>query len=139
MPIIAPPEDLALTLVRCAEDHAIDRLEALLLRERSERERDDLNSCDEKRAERLKATRATDVAFPRRDSGSTSDSSDGRGQWEDESTRSATEFQGSQDSMPSVNVTSGQHRLVSREIWSNAFGITDDLRKEITRWILKVR
>lgn len=139
VPIIAPPARITPTIVRCAEDQAIDRLRALLFRERSERERDGLNAHDEKRTERLKAIHGTDLAFSRRDSASTSDSSDGRCQWEEESTLSAIESQESQHSAPSVKILPAQHRLVSQETWSNAFGIANEFRKEVTRWMLKVR
>ena len=127
--------------MRCAEDQAIDRLKALLLRERSERQRDGLNVHDETRTERLKAIYATDLAFSRRDSASTSDSSDSCGQWEEESTRSAIDSQESQDLAPiqSVKIFPAQHRLIVQEIWSNAFGIANDFRKEMTGWILEVR
>ncbi|KAH0835447.1 hypothetical protein J3R83DRAFT_9080 [Lanmaoa asiatica] len=116
---------------------AIDRLKALLLRERSERERDGLIVHDEKRTERLKETYTTDLAFSRRDSASTSDSSDGRGQWEEESTLSAIESQESQAPAPSVEISPEQYHLVDRRTWFNAFGIGNDFRKEITEWILK--
>jgi hypothetical protein len=127
--------------VRCAEDQAIDRLKALLLRECSERQRDGLDVHDEKRAERSKAIYATDLAFLRRDSASTSNSSDSCGQWEEESTRSAIDSQENQDLAPiqSVKIFPVQLRLVIREIWSNAFGIANDFRKEITGWLLEVR
>ena len=139
VPIIAPPRYTTPTVVRCAEDQAIDRLEALLLRERSERQRDGLNVHDEQRTERLKAIYATDLAFLRRDTASTSDSSDGCGQWEEESTRSAIDSQESQDLAPTMKILPAQYRLVNRETWSNAFGIANDFRKEIAKWILEVR
>lgn len=139
VPIIAPPRDLAPTVVRCSEDYAIDRLKALLLRECSERSRDGLNSFDEQRTERLKAIYATYPAFSRRDSASTSDSSDSLGQWEEESTRSTTESQGSQNSVPNATTPSALYRMASRQVWSNAYGIMNVFRIEITGWILKVR
>lgn len=138
VPVIAPPTHITPTFIRCTEDQAIDRLHALLLRESSERERDGLHVHDAKRTERWKAAYGTDLAYSRRDSASTSDSSDGRGQWDEESTRSGTESQESQDSVPNVKILPGQHRLVNQETWSNAFGITNDFRKDVTKWILEV-
>ncbi|KAI9566644.1 hypothetical protein HD554DRAFT_2174302 [Boletus coccyginus] len=137
VPIIAPPPHIRPTVICCAEDQAIDRLKALLLRERSERERDGLHVHDEKRAERLKLTCPSELAFSRRDSASTTDSSDYYSQWEEESTISAIESQESQELAASVKILPAQHRLANRETWSNAFGIANDFRKEITGWILE--
>lgn len=137
VPIIAPPEGLPPTTVRCSEDYAIDRIKALLQRERGERERDGLDSCDDKRAARLKDTFG--LAFSRRDSGNTSDSSINQGQWEDVDTLSPTESQESKDSVLGADVVYEQHRLATRDIWSDAFGITNDFRKEVTRWMVNVR
>ncbi|KAF8129873.1 hypothetical protein EV363DRAFT_1450895 [Boletus edulis] len=139
VPIIAPPPHVAPTVVRCAEDYAIESLKALLLRERAERERDGLIVHDERRRERLNAIYGTDPSFSRRGSSSSSDSSDVCSQWEEESTCSTIEFQRSHELTPSVKIQilTEQHRLSNRKIWSNVFGIENDFRKEITRWILE--
>lgn len=141
VPIIAPPPGVTPTVVRCAEDQAIDRLEALFHRERSERARDGLNVHDVKRKERLESMQKSDndVSFPRRDSTSTSASSDGFSDWEEESTRSEIESQDRLLSESPVKLLPMEYRRASRETWSNAFGISDDFRKEITGWILKVK
>ncbi|KAF8547513.1 hypothetical protein OG21DRAFT_1501533 [Imleria badia] len=139
VPIIAPPPHVTPTVVRCAEDQAIDRLEALFLRERLERKRDGLNVHDEKRKERLKSIQKSDddVSFPRRDSASTSGSSDVYSEWEEESTRSAIESQDRLVLAPSVKLLPEEYRLANLEAWSNAFGIANNFRKEITGWILR--
>ena len=141
VPIIAPPGHLPPTVVRGAEDHAIDRVEALLFRERAERERDGLSVHDDNRKARLIAIYGTNASFSRRGSASTSGSSDNYSQWEDESTFSATDSQGSQVLAPSVSVQTltERYRVASRKAWSTFYGIADDFRKEITRWILEVR
>ncbi|KAG9312418.1 hypothetical protein JVU11DRAFT_6799 [Chiua virens] len=136
VPIIAPPQDIGPTYVYCPEDQAIDRLKALLHRECSERGTDGLNVQDDIRAHRLKAKCQIESAFARRDSASTTDTGDGGSQWEEESTWCS---QGSQPPVHTVTILpmQGQHRSVDRETWSSAFGIENDLRKEVIEWILK--
>ncbi|KAF9222225.1 hypothetical protein BS17DRAFT_196099 [Gyrodon lividus] len=140
VPIIAPPPYAPPTTIRCAEDCAIDHLKFLLLRERSERERDRLCTYDAKRAERFRAVSTNDIDIPlaRSDSSSSSDSSDDFGQWEEETTRSASESLGSQDTTPTPTTFSALYRRANRDTWTHTLGIEDGFRKYITGWMLDV-
>ncbi|KAF9244440.1 hypothetical protein BU15DRAFT_71427 [Melanogaster broomeanus] len=130
VPIIAPPAYTPPATVQSAEDYAINRLAQLLLMERSERERDRLSTYDAERAERSRSMSTVDTPLTRTGSSSSSKSSDDRGQWEEESTRSASESLGSEDTTPRRTT-----RRANRDTWTRVLGIDNDFRKYVTGWI----
>ncbi|KIJ19578.1 hypothetical protein PAXINDRAFT_96863 [Paxillus involutus ATCC 200175] len=136
VPIIAPSPHVPPTIVQCAEDHAVGRLELLLLRERSERERDRLSTYDAKRAERCKSVSTNGPPTKPSGSSSSSDSSNDCDRWEEESTRSASQSSASQDTTPNPTTFSALHRRSNRDAWTHALGIGNEFRKHVTGWIL---
>ncbi|KAF8838225.1 hypothetical protein BDN67DRAFT_1070877 [Paxillus ammoniavirescens] len=138
VPIIAPSPHVPPTIVQSAEDYAVGRLELLLLRERSERERDRLSTYDAKRAERCKSVSANGPPTKPSGSSSSSDSSNDCDRWEEESTRSASQSSGSQDTTPNPITFSALHRRSNRDAWTRALGIGNEFRKHVTGWILDV-
>ncbi|KIK97829.1 hypothetical protein PAXRUDRAFT_756480 [Paxillus rubicundulus Ve08.2h10] len=138
IPIIAPSPHVPPTIVQCAEDHAVGRLELLLLRERSERERGRLSTYDAKRAERCKSISTNGPPTKPSGSSSSSDSSNDCDRWEEESTRSASQSSGSQDTAPNPATSSALHRRCNRDTWTHALGIDNEFRKHVTGWMLDV-
>ncbi|KIJ62446.1 hypothetical protein HYDPIDRAFT_30409 [Hydnomerulius pinastri MD-312] len=160
VPIIAPPPYYCpLTVVRSAEDYAVERLRTLLEREREERASDGMSECGAVRAERLRVQKKEQE----QELGTPSTSSSGNSaQWEDESSRSASESLGSQDTPSPRSFSPEEREAMEREVkerqakereakereareqrrgnqetWTCALGIEDRFRREVTKWILE--